>query len=61
MNNIVEIYTFEDILNNEHSFTTQDYKEAQSYAQANKCKMIINLYEFVDSELYGDYTKWITF
>lgn len=41
----------------ESEFHTQDYEEAQAYAQERKLRVIGNEYEWADSELLDDYTE----
>lgn len=51
----ITVYSFEKGGYEYGSFTTQDYREAKEYAQANRCKIIGNEFEWSESEPLDDF------
>lgn len=53
----ITVYSFEDRDGNEHGcFTTQDYKEALSYASRYRLRIVANDFEWSDREFLDDFT-----
>lgn len=52
----ITVYTFEDADGAGRSYQTQDWSEAEEYAQKYHLRVIDNTFEWADSERVADYT-----